>query len=127
MAARFVIFFFYFFLSQSSVAKENTSNLIESNLKAKIVILDKVTSKKTKHILPINKVRKIYDLNILIKRCILDKSNNSGVLYAYLQIKNNKIKNKNSVYIFNGWMINNYRSINPFEHSNYDLWIESCY
>ena len=96
-------------------------------IKLKIIILDKITSKKTNHSLNIGKIKIINDLRIKITKCVIDNKTGSSDIYAFLQVQDQTKANKDIVYIYNGWMINKYPSVNPFEHANYDLWIENCY
>ena len=64
-----------------------------------------------------------------MKRCVLN--NNKGYLevLAYVQIQDDlkNIKNKDKVFLYNGWMIANHPSLNSFEHANYDVWVKNCY
>ena len=127
MATRFLIFLVYFFFLQSAIASKNINNFEDKYQKAKIIILNKITSKKTKHILFIDKIKKIHNFKILLKKCFSENLNSSKDLFAYLQVQDSLSKHKNSVYIFNGWMVKNYPYLNPFEHDSYDLWIDNCY
>ena len=36
-------------------------------------------------------------------------------------------KNKDDVFVFNGWMFSSSPSITPFDHPVYDIWLVSCY
>ena len=66
-------------------------------------------------------------MRIKITKCVIDNKTGSSDIYAFLQVQDQAKANKDIVYIYNGWMINKYPSVNPFEHANYDLWIENCY
>jgi hypothetical protein len=48
---------------------------------------------------------------------------------AYVQIQDDlkNTKNKDKVFLYNGWMIANHPSLNSFEHANYDVWVKNCY
>ena len=37
-----------------------------------------------------------------------------------------KNKNKNNVFVFNGWMFSSSPSIKPFDHAVYDIWLTGC-
>ena len=36
-------------------------------------------------------------------------------------------KNKDDVFVFNGWMFSSSPSIAPFDHPVYDIWLVGCY
>ena len=123
-----LIFFLFFLISTSFLSAQENIEIFNTNKnKAKIVILDKVTSKKTSHTVTIDSVYQMHSLDILVKRCVLDNSKGSLEVLAYVQVQESAIKNKDKVYIFNGWMLSGNHSINAMEHPNYDIWIESCY
>ena len=128
MASGKLIFFLFFLVSTSFLSAQENIEIFNTNKnKAKIVILDKVTSKKTSHTVKIDSVYQMHSLDILVKRCVLDNSKGSLEVLAYVQVQESAIKNKDKVYIFNGWMLSGNPSINAMEHPNYDIWIESCY
>ena len=93
---------------------------------AVLALLSNITSKKNTHTIQINKKYKFYSLEVLVKRCVLDNSDGSLKTSAFVQIQDPNKKNKDQVYIYNGWMFSGFPSINPMEHVNYDIWIESC-
>ena len=130
MATRILAYFFFFiFLSPIYALGQGLKDvtILDSNANtAKIVILDKITSKKNTHTIQINKKYKFYSLEVLVKRCVLDNSDGSLKTSAFVQIQDSNKKNKDQVYIYNGWMFFGFPSINPMEHVNYDVWIESC-
>jgi len=130
MATRILAYFLFFiFLSPIYALGQDLKDvkILDSNANtANIIILDKITSKKKTHTIQINKKYKFHSLNVLVKRCVLDNTDGSLKTSAFIQIQNSNKKNKDQVYIYNGWMISGYPSINPMEHVNYDIWIESC-
>jgi len=130
MATRILAYFFLFiFLSPIYVLGQGLKDvtILDSNANtANIVILDKITSKKNTHTIQINKKYKFYSLEVLVKRCVLDNSDGSLKTSVFMQIQDSNKKNKDQVYIYNGWMFSGFPSINPMEHVNYDVWIESC-
>ena len=128
MASRLIfLVLFFFIIPLSALTDDNILVYDKSNNQAQIIILDKVTSKKTNHSLNIGKIKIINDLRIKITKCVIDNKTGSSDIYAFLQVQDQTKANKDIVYIYNGWMINKYPSVNPFEHANYDLWIENCY
>ena len=46
---------------------------------------------------------------------------------AYIQVKDLSNKNKDDVFVFNGWMFSSSPSIAPFDHPVYDIWLVKCY
>jgi len=130
MASRAIVFFLILFISSNLLANTSSENIkvFESNKsKAQVVVLDKITSKKTTHNLNIDTNYLLQSLEILVKRCILDNSEGSLNVLAYVQVQDSvQKKNKDKVFLFNGWMMSKYPSINPFEHSNFDIWILNC-
>lgn len=128
MASRLIfLVLFFFIIPLSALTDDNILVYDKSNNQAQITILDKITSKKTNHSLNIGKIKIINDLRIKITKCVIDNKTGSSDIYAFLQVQDQTKANKDIVYIYNGWMINKYPSVNPFEHANYDLWIENCY
>ena len=128
MASRLIsLVLFFFIIPLSALTDNNILVYDKSNNQAQIIILDKITSKKTNHSLNIGKIKIINDLRIKITKCVIDNKTGSSDIYAFLQVQDQTKANKDIVYIYNGWMINKYPSVNPFEHANYDLWIENCY
>jgi len=128
MASRLIfLVLFLFIIPLSALTDDNILVYDKSNNQAQIIILDKITSKKTNHSLNIGKIKIINDLRIKITKCVIDNKTGSSDIYAFLQVQDQTKANKDIVYIYNGWMINKYPSVNPFEHANYDLWIENCY
>ena len=128
MASRLIFLVLFFFtIPLSALTADNILVYDKSNNQAQIIILDKITSKKTNHSLNIGKIKIINDLRIKITKCVIDNKTGSSDIYAFLQVQDQTKANKDIVYIYNGWMINKYPSVNPFEHANYDLWIENCY
>jgi hypothetical protein len=128
MATRFLVCFFIFLFPIDALSQDlKDVKILTSNANtANIVILDKITSKKNTHTIQINKKYNFYSLEVLVKRCVLDNADGSLKTSAFVQIQNSNKKNKDQVYVYNGWMISGYPSINPMEHVNYDIWIESC-
>ena len=44
-----------------------------------------------------------------------------------LQVKDLTNKNRDDVFVFNGWMFSSSPSIAPFDHPVYDIWLVKCY
>ena len=48
-------------------------------------------------------------------------------IIAYVQVRDLTNKNKDDVFVFNGWMFSSSPSIAPFDHPVYDVWLVKCY
>ena len=98
MATRILAYFFLcIFLSPIYALGQGLKDvtILDSNANAaNIVILDKITSKKNTHTIQINKKYKLYSLEVLVKRCVLDNSDGSLKTSAFVQIQDSNKKNK---------------------------------
>ena len=106
----------------------NTS--AEINLDGKntdIKILDKISS-KNELVRLVNDEEFIYkDLAIKSIKCTDSKFDDNPEVKAYIQVKDLTKKDRNNVFVFNGWMFSSSPSIAPFDHPVYDIWLVSCY
>ena len=106
----------------------NTSS--ENNLEGSntdIKILDKISS-KNELIKLTNGDEYIYkDLSIKSIKCTDSEFDDNPEIKAYIQVKDLTKKDRNNVYIFNGWMFSSSPSIAPFDHPVYDIWLINCY
>jgi hypothetical protein len=128
MVSRILVFFLFLFHQTSLFALDDSVKIFNtSKKKATIVFLDKVTSKKKVHSIEIGKKYTFHSLEILIKRCVLDSSDGLLKISAFVQVQESTSKTKDKVYVFNGWMMPGYPSVNPMEHSNYDIWVKNCF
>ena len=102
----------------------------ENNLEGKntdIKILDKISS-KNELIKLINSEEYIYkDLSIKSIKCTDSEFDDNPEIKAYIQVKDLTKKDRNNVFIFNGWMFSSSPSIAPFDHPVYDIWLVNCY
>ena len=90
-------------------------------------ILDKISS-KNELIKIINGEEFIYkDLSIKIIKCTNSEFDDNPEIKAYIQVRDLTKKNKNNVFVFNGWMFSSSPSIAPFDHPVYDIWLVNCY
>ncbi len=92
-----------------------------------IKVLDKISSKNTLIKLENGKEFKHKDLLIKSLKCKNSEFDDHPEITAYLQVKDLTSKNKNDVFVFNGWMFSSSPSINPFDHPVYDIWLTKCY
>ena len=107
-----------------------------SNLKAtsdlegdfiEIKVLDKISSKNTLVKIKNGEEIKHKDLSIKSMKCKNSEFDDNPEITAYIQVKDLTNKNKDDVFVFNGWMFSSSPSIAPFDHPVYDIWLVSCY
>jgi len=115
-------FLVYFFLINSSFAKDN----IESSF-TDLKILDKISSKNTLVKLKNGELITFKDLSIKSLKCKNSEFDDNPEITAYIQVKDLTDENNNEVFVFNGWMFSSSPSINPFDHPVYDVWLIKCY
>jgi len=110
---------FYF----SEIKSEN--KLEDKNTDIKI--LDKISS-KNELIKLINNEEYVYkDLSIKSIKCTDSEFDDNPEIKAYIQVRDLTKKDRNNVYVFNGWMFSSSPSIEPFDHPVYDIWLINCY
>ena len=106
------------------------SNLkAESNLEGNytdIKILDKISSKNTLIQLKNGDELGYKDLSIKSMKCKNSEFDDNPEITAYIQVKDLNNKNKDDVFVFNGWMFSSSPSIAPFDHPVYDIWLVGC-
>jgi hypothetical protein len=106
------------------------SNLkAESNLEGNytdIKILDKISSKNTLIQLKNGDELRYKDLSIKSMKCKNSEFDDNPEITAYIQVKDLNNKNKDDVFVFNGWMFSSSPSIAPFDHPVYDIWLVGC-
>ena len=92
-----------------------------------IKILDKISSKNILLKLK-NREETIYkDLLIKSMKCKNSEFDDNPEITAYIQVSDLTNKDKNDVFVFNGWMFSSSPSIAPFDHPVYDIWLVKCY
>tara|TARA_Y100000589_G_scaffold261504_1_gene251693 strand:+ start:563 stop:970 length:408 start_codon:yes stop_codon:yes gene_type:complete len=116
------IFLFHIFIISETLSE---SNLEGSNTDIKI--LDKISS-KNELIKLINNEEYIYkDLSIKSIKCTDAVFDDNPEIKAYIQVRDLTKKDRNNVFVFNGWMFSSSPSIAPFDHPVYDIWLVNCY
>ena len=116
------VFLFNFLI----ILKASSENNLEGN-NTDIKILDKISS-KNELIKLINSEEYIYkDLSIKSIKCTDSEFDDNPEIKAYIQVKDLTKKDRNNVFIFNGWMFSSSPSIAPFDHPVYDIWLVNCY
>ena len=101
----------------------------ENNLEGKntdIKILDKISS-KNELINLVNNEEYIYkDLAIKSIKCTDSEFDDNPEIKAYIQVRDLTKRDRNNVFVFNGWMFSSSPSIEPFDHPVYDIWLVNC-
>ena len=92
-----------------------------------IKILDKISSKNELIKLDNNKEYIYKDLAIKSIKCKDSKFDDNPEVKAYIQVRDLTKKDRNNVFVFNGWMFSSSPSIAPFDHPVYDIWLVGCY
>ena len=118
-----VLIFYLFSLSPFSFVFSSELEGDFTNIK----ILDKISSKNTLVKIKNGNEVKHKDLLIKILKCKNSEFDDNPEITAYIQVKDLTNKNRDDVFVFNGWMFSSSPSIAPFDHPVYDLWIISCY
>ena len=113
---------FIFFVFQNFILAANLEGIYTD-----IKILDKISSKNTLINLKNGEEIKYKDLLIKSLKCKNSEFDDDPEITAYLQVKDLTNKNKDDVFVFNGWMFSSSPSITPFDHPVYDIWLVSCY
>ena len=104
----------------------NSSDNLEGTF-TDIKILDKISSKNILLKLK-NREETIYkDLLIKSMKCKNSEFDDNPEITAYIQVSDLTNKDKNNVFVFNGWMFSSSPSITPFDHPVYDIWLVRCY
>ena len=92
-----------------------------------IKVLDKISSKNTLIKLKNTEETRYKDLLIKSMKCKNSEFDDNPEITAYIQVRDMTNKNKNDVFVFNGWMFSSSPSIAPFDHPVYDVWLVKCY
>ena len=109
------------FMYSSGSASELEGNF--TNIK----VLDKISSKNLSIKLQNGKEIKHKDLLIKSLKCKNSEFDDNPEITAYIQVKDLTNKNRNDVFVFNGWMFSSSPSLAPFDHPVYDIWLDGCY
>ena len=121
----YLIFFLILFLSFFLILNSNSKNINEGNY-TDIKVLDKISSKNILIKLKNGEVKKYKDLMIKSMKCKNSEFDDNPEITAYLQVQDLTNKDKDDVYVFNGWMFSSSPSITPFDHPVYDIWLVNC-
>ena len=120
-----ILFLFVYLFTIFLTFKINAEiNLNGSNTDIKI--LDKISSKNELIRLVNNKEYVYKDLAIKSIKCTDSKYDDNPEVKAYIQVRDLTKKDRNNVFVFNGWMFSSSPSIAPFDHPVYDIWLVNC-
>ena len=120
------LFLFIYLLSIFVIFKTSAEINVNGN-NTDIKILDKISS-KNELIKLVNDEEFIYkDLAIKSIKCTDSKFDDNPEVKAYIQVRDLTKKDRNNVFVFNGWMFSSSPSIAPFDHPVYDIWLINCY
>ena len=121
----YLFFIILIILQQYSFETKSDSNLEGKNTDIKI--LDKISSKNELIKLSNNEEYTYKDLAIKSIKCTDSEFDDNPEIKAYIQVRDLTKKDRNNVFVFNGWMFSSSPSIEPFDHPVYDIWLVNCY
>ena len=122
ISLNFFILILFFFISFNIQSDDN----LEGNF-TDIKILDKISSKNFLLKLKNGEDTKYKDIIIKSLKCKNSEFDDNPEISAYIQVRDLTKKNKDDVFVFNGWMFSSSPSIAPFDHPVYDIWLVGCY
>ena len=122
----FSLFLLTLFFNLLVFSNLNADDNLEGNFTA-IKVLDKISSKNTLVKLKNGEEFRYKDLLIKSMKCKNAEFDDNPEITAYIQVKDRTNKNKDGVFVFNGWMFSSSPSIAPFDHPVYDIWLIKCY
>ena len=122
----FKFLFLTLFLLLNLFTNLSSSSDLEGSV-TEIKVLDKISSKNILVKLKNGYETQHKDLSIKSMKCKNSEFDDNPEITAYIQVKDLSNKNKDDVFVFNGWMFSSSPSIAPFDHPVYDIWLVKCY
>ena len=122
----FKFLFLTLFLLLNLDTNLSSSSDLEGSI-TEIKVLDKISSKNILVKLKNGDETRHKDLSIKSMKCKNSEFDDNPEITAYIQVKDLSNKNKDDVFVFNGWMFSSSPSIAPFDHPVYDIWLVKCY
>ena len=122
----FKFLFLTLFLLLNLFTNLSSSSDLEGSV-TEIKVLDKISSKNILVKLNNGYETRHKDLSIKSMKCKNSEFDDNPEITAYIQVKDLSNKNKDDVFVFNGWMFSSSPSIAPFDHPVYDIWLIKCY
>ena len=123
---KFKFLFLVLFLLLNPNTNSSSSSDLEGSI-TEIKVLDKISSKNILVKLKNGDETRHKDLTIKSMKCKNSEFDDNPEITAYIQVKDLSKKNKDDVFVFNGWMFSSSPSIAPFDHPVYDIWLVQCY
>jgi len=123
---KFKFLFLILFLLLNLYTNLSSSSDLEGSI-TEIKVLDKISSKNILVRLKNGYESQHKDLAIKSMKCKNSEFDDNPEITAYIQVKDLSNKNKDDVFVFNGWMFSSSPSIAPFDHPVYDIWLVKCY
>ena len=123
---KFKFLFLVLFLLLNHYTNLSSSSDLEGSI-TEIKVLDKISSKNILVKLKNGDETRHKDLTIKSMKCKNSEFDDNPEITAYIQVKDLSKKNKDDVFVFNGWMFSSSPSIAPFDHPVYDIWLVKCY
>ncbi|MBD1135130.1 DUF2155 domain-containing protein [Pelagibacterales bacterium SAG-MED47] len=105
--------------------KLNSESDLEGNFTS-IKILDKISSKNILIKLKNKNDTRYKDLLIKSIKCKNSEFDDNPEIIAYIQVSDLTNRDKDDVFVFNGWMFSSSPSLTPFDHPVYDIWLVGC-
>ena len=118
--------FLILFLFSNLYTNLSSNSELEGTM-TEIKVLDKISSKNILLKLKNGDETRHKDLSIKSMKCKNSEFDDNPEITAYIQVKDLSNKNKDDVFVFNGWMFSSSPSIAPFDHPVYDIWLVKCY
>ena len=118
--------FLILFLFSNLYTNLSSNSELEGTM-TEIKVLDKISSKNILLKLKNGDETRHKDLSIKSMKCKNSEFDDNPEITAYIQVKDLRNKNKDDVFVFNGWMFSSSPSIAPFDHPVYDIWLVKCY
>tara|TARA_Y100001970_G_scaffold263097_1_gene348123 strand:+ start:79 stop:486 length:408 start_codon:yes stop_codon:yes gene_type:complete len=120
-----IIFLILVFINISEKLNSDISANEGKNIQ--LNILDKVSSKNYKIFIKIGEEKIFKNISIRPLKCKNSEFDDNPEITAYLQVKDIKNKDKDEVFIFNGWTFSSSPTVNTFDHPVYDIWLTKCF
>ena len=122
--AKFLFIFITLFFNLNITYSDNLA--LEGNF-LEIKVLDKISSKNYKLSVKIGEQKIFKNISIKPLKCKNSEFDDNPEITAYLQVKDLKNKDKNEVFVFNGWTFSSSPALRPFDHPVYDIWLTKCF
>tara|TARA_B100000965_G_scaffold308286_1_gene267394 strand:- start:277 stop:681 length:405 start_codon:yes stop_codon:yes gene_type:complete len=119
------IFILITLIFNSNISYSENLELVGNFLEIKV--LDKVSSKNYKLNIKIGEEKIFKNISIKPLKCKNSQFDDNPEITAYLKVKDLKNKDKNEVFIFNGWTFSSSPALRPFDHPIYDIWLTKCF